>query len=60
MLSLSQRTDLIVLERSRGIEPLTLAWKAKVIPFYELRVLIITYTNTISQCCQLNLLILVQ
>jgi hypothetical protein len=26
------------LERGRGIEPLTLAWKAKVIPFYEPRI----------------------
>ena len=27
------------MERSRGIEPLALAWKAKVLPLYELRVL---------------------
>ena len=26
------------MERGRGIEPLTLAWKAKVIPFYEPRI----------------------
>jgi hypothetical protein len=26
------------LERGRGIEPLTLVWKTKVIPFYEPRI----------------------
>ena len=30
--------DHFCLERGRGIEPLTLAWKAKVIPFYEPRI----------------------
>ena len=27
-----------VLERAMGIEPTTLAWKAKVIPFYDTRI----------------------
>ena len=30
-------THLVKLEREKGIEPSTLAWKAKVIPFYDSR-----------------------
>ena len=52
VLSASQPTHRIILERSRRIELLALAWKAKVLPLYELRVPIITYTNTLSQSCQ--------
>ena len=29
----------VVLERGTGIEPVTLAWKARVIPFYEPRII---------------------
>ena len=32
------------LERGRGIEPLALAWKAKVLPLYEPRINIFMYT----------------
>ena len=29
----------------RGIEPLALAWKAKVLPLYDIRILVILLTN---------------
>ena len=34
----------LLLERGRGIEPLALAWKAKVLPLYEPRINILMHT----------------
>ena len=39
------------MERGRGIEPLALAWKAKVLPLYEPRIILIP-----CQCYQHDIL----
>ena len=46
--------DFIYSERVRGIEPLSLAWKAKVIPLYDTRVSLILSNFPIFATCVKN------